>query len=242
MEALAALPKLRLFAAVNRVPQNGVANVGHVYPDLVGAAGFQLAADVGIALIAAHHLPMGDGVPSAPLGDAHLLPVRGVPPDGRVHGAGILLHNAADNGLIGSGHGVVFQLRGQHGVGVIVFRHGQQPRRVLIDAVDDPRAQLAVDAGKVVSQSVEQAVDQCIVGVSGGGMHHQPLGLVDDQQIVVLVDDIQRHFGGNDVHGFCFGDRVLHPVADVQSVVFLTGDAVSRDHALFNESLRRAAA
>ena len=74
------------------------------------------------------------------------------------------------------------------------------------------------------------------------GMHHQPLGLVDDQQIVVLVDDIQRHFGGNDVHGFCFGDRVLHPVADVQAVVFLTGDAVSRDHALFNESLRRTAA
>ena len=100
-------------------------------------------------------------------------------------------------------------------MGVIVFGYGQQPRRVLVDTVDDSRAQFAVDAGKIVPQSVEQAVDQGIVGVSGGGMHYQPLGLVDDQQVVVLVDDVQGHFGGDDVHGFCFGDRVLHPVADV---------------------------
>ena len=100
-------------------------------------------------------------------------------------------------------------------MGVVVFRHGQQSRRVLVDAVDDSRAQLAVDAGKIVPQGVEQAVDQGIVGVSGGGMHHQPLGLVDDQQIVVLIDDVQGHFGGNDVHSLGFGDGVLHPVADV---------------------------
>ena len=192
-----------------------MADVSHVYPNLVGTAGFQLAADVGIALVAAHHLPMGDGAAPAPLGDAHFLSVRGMPPDGRVHGAAVFLHNAADDGLVSSGHGVVFQLRGQHGVGVIVFRHGQQSRRVLVDAVDDSRAQLAVDAGKIVPQGVEQAVDQGIVGVSGGGMHHQPLGLVDDQQIVVLIDDVQGHFGGNDVHSLGFGNRVLHPVADV---------------------------
>ena len=99
-------------------------------------------------------------------------------------------------------------------MGQVIFGHGQKAGGVFVNAVDDTRAQDAVDAGQALPLGVEQAVDQCIVGVSGGGMHHQPLGLVDDQQIVVLVDDIQRHFGGNDVHGLCFGDRVLHPVAD----------------------------
>ena len=47
----------------------------HVYPDLVGAAGFQLAADVGIALISADDLPVGHGGLGIALGDAHFLDV-----------------------------------------------------------------------------------------------------------------------------------------------------------------------
>ena len=174
VEALTALPKLRLFAAVNRVPQNGVANVGHVYPDLVGAAGFQLAADVGIALIAAHHLPMGDGVPSAPLGDAHFFPVRGVPPDGRVHGAAVFLHNAADNGLIGSGHGVVFQLMTVAGADAVAFYmsanagEALKPMSKVASGGELARIMLAMKNVLVEKDQVETLIfDEVDTGVSG---------------------------------------------------------------------------
>ena len=38
----------------------------------------------------------------------------------------------------------------------------------------------------------DQRVDQRAGLVAGGGMHHQALGLVDDDDVVVLVDDIER--------------------------------------------------
>ena len=59
VEALAVLAQLRFFSSVDRISQNGVADVSHVDTDLVGSACFQTAADVGIAPIASHHLPVG---------------------------------------------------------------------------------------------------------------------------------------------------------------------------------------
>ncbi len=96
-----------------------------MYPDLVGAAGFQTAADVGIAPVAFYHLPVGHRRLGIALRHAHFLPVRGVPPDGRIHGAPVLLQISADNGLVGPGHGVILQLGGQHRVGQVIFCHRQ---------------------------------------------------------------------------------------------------------------------
>ena len=52
VEALARQPRHRLFGPVHGVPQDGVADIGQVYSDLVGAARFQAAAQMGDAPIA----------------------------------------------------------------------------------------------------------------------------------------------------------------------------------------------
>ena len=75
MQTLALLAQFFLFVAVDRVAQNGVADVGLMDTDLVGAAGLQLAADVGIAPVAGDDLPMGHGLAGISLSDAHLFPV-----------------------------------------------------------------------------------------------------------------------------------------------------------------------
>ena len=112
MEALAGLAQLRLLVSVDHVPQNGVADVGHVHPNLVGTAGFQAAPHMGVAPVPLHHLPVGDGILGIALGYAHLFPVCGMAANGSVHRAGVLFQVAADNTLVGSGHGVVLQLGG----------------------------------------------------------------------------------------------------------------------------------
>ena len=80
-----------LFGAVHRVPQQGVTDVGHMHPDLVGAPGLQAALDVGVAPQVLQHRPVGHRPPALKLVHRHLFPVGGVAEDGGVHGARLLL-------------------------------------------------------------------------------------------------------------------------------------------------------
>ena len=81
--------------------------------------------------------------------------------------------------------------------------------------MDDARAQLSVDAGKIVAHGVQQTVDQGIILVTGSRMHNQALGFVDHQQIIVFIGDVQLHFGGNDVHLFGFGNGIFDGISRV---------------------------
>ena len=242
MEALAVLAQLRLFVAVDRVPQNGVADVGHVDPNLVGPARFQVAADVGIAPVALDHLPVGYGGLGIALGDAHLLPIRRVPPNGGIHGAAVLFQIAADNGLVGPRHGVVFQLRGQDRVGQVIFGNGQKSGGVLINPVDNAWAQLPIDAGKAVSHGIEKTVHQGVVLVPRRRVDHQTLGLVDDRQILVLVDNVQLHLSGYHVDGLGIRNRQGDFVPGLQAVIFFGRSAVQTHISVGNQLLGGASA
>lgn len=61
VETLARQTRHGLLIAVHGVPQNRVADIGQMDPDLVGTARLQPAAQVGDAGIPGQHLPMGDG-------------------------------------------------------------------------------------------------------------------------------------------------------------------------------------
>ena len=160
-----------------------------------------------------------------------------MPPDGSVHGAAVLLQVAADNGVVGSGHGVILQLAGQHGMSQIIFRHRQKPGGILVNPVDNAGAQLSVDARKVIPHGVQKAIHQSVLLMPGGRMHHQPLGLVDHQHILVFVDDIQRHFRSHNIHGLGLRDGILHNVPGIQLVVLFAGLAVAQNLPLLNELL-----
>ena len=108
VKALGFLTQLRLFPSVDHIPQNGMTHVGHVDTNLVGTPGLQPTPHVGLATVASHHLPMGDGRLAVMLGDTHFFAVCAVAADGGIHRAGILLQIAADDGLIGARHRMVF--------------------------------------------------------------------------------------------------------------------------------------
>ena len=77
--------------------------------------------------------------------------------------------------------------------------------------------------------------------MAGGRMNHKTFWLVDHQNVLVFVDDVQRHFLGNDVHFLGFGQGDVNSVVHIQFVVFLAGLSVAQDAAFFQKPLGAAA-
>ncbi len=50
----------------------------------------------------------------------------------------------------------------------------------------------AADAGEAVAAMGDERVDQCSAGMSGGRVHDEVRRLIDDDDVGVLVDDIER--------------------------------------------------
>ena len=87
---------------------------------------------------------------------------------------------------------MVGELRGQRLVGAVVLRHHHQAGGVLVEPVHDAGTADAADAGKAGAAMGDQRIHQRAGLVAGGRMHDQALRLVDDDDVVVLEDDIER--------------------------------------------------
>ena len=145
VEALACQAGHRLFCPIHRIAQQGMAQIGHVDANLVGAAGLQTALQVGAAGIAPQHLPVGHRRTALGV-HRHLLPVHRVAADGGVHRAAVLFEAAHRHRLVHPGQGVVLKLGGQSQMGAVVFGRDNKAGGVPVNAVDNARAQLPVDA------------------------------------------------------------------------------------------------
>lgn len=149
-----------------------MADVGHVHPDLVGAARFQTALYIIHTGIALQHRPMGHGVPSAGH-HSHFLPIRRAAADGSVHRPGILPKIAGDDAAVGPGQRVILKLLRQFHMGEVVFCGDDETGGVPVNAVDDAGPQFSVDPGKTVPAVIQQGVHQCPVRVSRCGVDYQ---------------------------------------------------------------------
>ena len=91
---------------------------------------------------------------------------------------------------------MIGELLGQRFVRPVVLRRHHQPGGVLVEPMHDARAPDTADPGKAGAAMGDQRVDQRAGLVPGGGMHHEAPGLVDDDDVVILVDDIERDIFG----------------------------------------------
>ena len=83
----------------------------------------------------------------------------------------------------------------------VVLGHDEQAAGVLVEPVDDSRTQIAARLGQF-GEAIEQRIDQRspiarIVSGARPGMHHHARRLVDDGQIAVLVNHIERNVFGH---------------------------------------------
>ena len=144
---------------------------------------------------------MGHGIPAAGH-HGHLLPVCRTAADGSVDRACILPEIPHDDAAVCPGQCMILKLCRQPDMGKVVLRRNDKAGGIPVNAVDNAGAQLPVDAGEGTAAVVQQGIDQRPVRVSRRRMHHQSLGLVDHNNVIVLVHHVQRDILRNKIHRF----------------------------------------
>ena len=150
-------------ATIRLIPNQPMARIGHMDADLMGAAGFKPAFHQAgstlkvlnhtgtghrvAALLPNHSLPLAVGLmPGEVSGDlqdaARLKADPAQAPQAGVIGVGL----AVDDRQIAAVDRVILELCRQPVMGAVRFRDHQEPRCILVDAVDDARPPLAANA------------------------------------------------------------------------------------------------
>lgn len=186
---------------IDVVPHQGVSGMGEMDPDLMGAASFEPASKQSgnrLAVPAVERvpdLPVGNGLAAA-RAHGHLLARMRVAIDRSVDRALPAVWRAPDKGQIASlqcaGASVVGELCAQRLMRGIVLRGDHQSGRVLVEPMDDAGTADAADTRQAGATVGDQGVNQRPGLVARRGVNHQSLGLVDDDEIFVLVDDVER--------------------------------------------------
>ena len=86
---------------------------------------------------------------------------------------------------------------GERGVGGVVFGDDDEAAGVLVEAMNDAGAKVAAGCGKRF-ETEEQRVDEGVAvarifSFAGAGVHHHAGGLVDDGEVLVFEDDVERN-------------------------------------------------
>jgi hypothetical protein len=177
-------------AAVYRITYHGMANVLQVNSDLVGAAGVQFQPEQ------VHDVKPGDyrGISSggtASGGDDHAFAIVRMACDRRVNDERTAVQVTPSQSGIGAVNSAASDRRTQTAVGQIGFGHDHKAGRVAVEPVND--AGPAFSTPGQSSAPSYQRVDQSVVPVSRSGVNHQPRGLVNDREMLILEDDGQRN-------------------------------------------------
>ena len=194
----------------------------HVDANLMSAAGFEVAVDQrgecgGVRRLVKtfQHFVMRNGLVGVLIVrtlDGASGPVASGAAERRVDGADQLARAAPDDRLVGAfqrrGAAVVGELLGQMAMGDIVLSDDHDAGGVLVQPVDDAGSAYAADAGEAVAAMMDQRVDQRARPVAGGGVNHEAGRLGDDDDVVVLVEHIERNVFAlrRRVFGFGQGD------------------------------------
>ena len=77
-------------------------------------------------------------------------------------------------------------------VGIIRPRDDQRTRGSFVEPVHDSRPCRAANRGKL-PEAIEQGADQRSARFSGARMHYDSGGLIDDGEVIVFVENLQRN-------------------------------------------------
>ena len=234
MEELALEPQDAAPPAVGIISQHGMAAMGQVDANLVGAARLQACFQEGVRSQFLQHAVGRAGWP-APRNYCHPLAVAGMPADGRVNNPLSLRHMAVHQGQVGLEHRALLLLGHQGSVGGVASGHHDQAGGEAVQAVDDARPERP--AYRQVGVAGQKGVDQGAVGMSGGRVNHQAGRLIQHHHVGILVDDGERHLLGAEFRRLRRRDDDLQPVAGAQAVAGADRPAVDRNQAQGDQTL-----
>src|SRR6266542_2917590 len=147
---------------------------------------------------------------------------------------------AADDGEVALLHGLSGELVTQDLVGLVVLGDDEAAAGLLVEAVHDTRAGHAADATEAAPAVMEQGVDQGVFLVAGGRMHDDAGRLVEDQQVVVFVENVERDVFGLGIRRAGFGPVDGNRFARPRLMGGFDGSPVDLDVSLVNQPLNGA--
>lgn len=171
----------------------------HVHPYLVGAAGFEAAANEacdGRITKGFNDLVVGNCLSGGGcVRDRHLLAIGvGTSQAGGDH-AGTTVRHSPDESEVFTLHPAIAamagKLLGQALMREIVLGDDEKSAGLLVQPMDDAGAFDAADTGETVAAMGEQSIDQCAGFIAGTGMDDEACWLVDDQKILVLKHNLK---------------------------------------------------
>ena len=183
-------------AAVAVVVEQRVADIIHVDADLMGASRLQVALHQGGVAESLQHAVVGDGGLALRAVFKHLEahPVVGVAADIALDGTGVVCYIAPNQRPVGALDGMFEKLSGKLQLRYLILGHHQQSGSVLVDAVHQHAHPLVGSVRPLAdAQMVGEGVDQRAAEMTEAGMHHHAGGLVHNQQVIVLIDYIERN-------------------------------------------------
>ena len=121
----------------------------------------------------------------------------------------------------------------QPAMGLVGAGDDEEPRGVAVESMDDPRPRRIAPARDGVR---EESVDERAVRVPGRRVDDDAGRLVDDEEILVLVHDAQRHLLRHEGGALAFGKLDLQPLSALEAVTLRPPHAVDERLALTDEA------
>lgn len=231
---------LILTIAVSDVADQRVADVFEVDADLVGAAGMEGGFEERHGSEAFEDAVAGAGGPSGAIGDGHAFAVGGMPGDGGVDLALIGRERTAGEREVDLIDLAGAELGGQGEMRDVIFCGHDTTAGVTVEPMDDARAGDPADAAELATAVMEQRIDECAFGMSGRGVNHHPGRFVEDEQVIVLEENVQRDGLGRGGGRFGFGPVDGNALAGARGMGRLDGVSVDPDMTAGDEPLDRS--
>jgi len=182
-----------LSASVSRIADDGVASGGKMDADLVSSAGQGLDFKEGKLAPFPDHPIKGYGPLGAPGLDRNPLPVFGMPSDIPSDAAFFLRHSAANNAQISLFHFPGFELPLEFPIGLRGAGDHHDAGRSLVQPVNDARPPL-LPHSRDFRKTKKESIRQGAASHPGPGVDDHAAGLLDDDDLVILEEDVQRYF------------------------------------------------
>lgn len=190
VQGLAADPGIASAAAIDRITNDRMPEMGEVHPDLVSPPGNEIRFDQGGIRKPLQHAVPGDRRPAA-WHHRHPRPVPWMPPNGGVDSSLNSRHDPVRQRKVGAADSARRHLLLQSAERPLCLGDDEQPGGVLIQPVHDARAQPAAHCQQLRNARGNR-IDQGAGSPAGPGMHGESCGLIDDQNRVIFVNDLER--------------------------------------------------
>ena len=146
-----------------------------------------------------------------------------------------------DEGAVGALGGLLKELTREMRLRLGALGHDEQPTRILVDAVHEPQAWVLGVVVRVVLEVIGQGVDERPRIYARGRVHDHAARLVDDDNVHILIEDIQRDVLCTDLNRLCRRDGTRYDLAATQLKIRLAPLSVHRYVSLCDEALCVAA-